>query len=269
LPLTYDLSQAFWSRWIILEFPYTFVTEKELKEIPENEKSKYKIKDPNIIEKITTKDELSGLLNLALNGLKRLMENNCFSYSKNTEEVKRLWLRKSSSFNAFLMDCTELNEEETTLKSELRKAYSRYCRKHKLRGASDKVIKGVLSEMGVGDERESFDGVQKAVWVGIKLREEEDLSKCVSKENSKGSEDSNGFSTYPNNSNSYIGSKTISNLTKLTNFKENELKYSNIINISNHNLFSGKCKLCREIRSDLDSGGICLDCLSKKFHGIR
>jgi len=38
--------------------------------------------DPDIIEKLTGEDELSGLLNFALDGLDRLLEKKDFSYSK-------------------------------------------------------------------------------------------------------------------------------------------------------------------------------------------
>ncbi|HUV72308.1 MAG TPA: phage/plasmid primase, P4 family [Clostridia bacterium] len=174
LPTTYDLSHAFFARWVVLEFPYTFVTQEEFDKIEDvEEKSKNKIQDTNIIEKIATAEELSGLLNLALNGLERILDNKDFSYSKNTDEVKRFWMRKSSSFQGFLMDCIEEDWESQTLKIELRHAYSDYCRKHKLTSVSDKAIKIILeTTLGATDERRSIEREQVPVWVGIRLKNE-------------------------------------------------------------------------------------------------
>ena len=45
--------------------------------------------DPNIIEKLTTEDELSGLLNWSLEGLNRLIERGHFLQTKTTEEMRQ------------------------------------------------------------------------------------------------------------------------------------------------------------------------------------
>ncbi len=58
---------------VLLEFPYKFVSEKVYGELKEEEKKLHKILDPDIIEKLTTDEELSGLLNMALEGLDRLL----------------------------------------------------------------------------------------------------------------------------------------------------------------------------------------------------
>ncbi|GAH30285.1 unnamed protein product, partial [marine sediment metagenome] len=44
--------------------------------------------NPNIIEQITTDEEMCGLLNWALIGLERLREKKQFSYSPSTKQVK-------------------------------------------------------------------------------------------------------------------------------------------------------------------------------------
>jgi putative DNA primase/helicase len=74
LPTTRDTKNAFWERWILLEFPYTFISKNIYDTLPESEKKMVKIKDENIIEKITSQDEMSGLFNWALEGLHRLLE---------------------------------------------------------------------------------------------------------------------------------------------------------------------------------------------------
>jgi P4 family phage/plasmid primase-like protien len=168
LPKTLDLSLAFWNRWVLLEFPFKFLSQKEIDALPTEEREGCKLADPQIVEKLSTPEELSGLLNLSIKGLKRLLEKKDFSYCKSTEEVKQLWLRKSDSFAAFLMDWVEEDPESKVSKSDLRKAYVKYCKGHKLKTASDKAIKETLSEtFSVSEERDSN---QVRVWEGIKLK---------------------------------------------------------------------------------------------------
>ena len=169
LPETKDLSHAFFARWVILEFPYAFVDKKEFEEMVD--KNWVKIKDEKIIDKLSTKEELSGLLNLALEGLEQLEEKRCFSYSKNTAEVKKLWMRKSSSFQAFVMDNIEESWGQQIVKGHLKELYAKYCMKHKLKIESDKVMKEVLTmSCGAYGARKLVDGEQEYVWIGVRIK---------------------------------------------------------------------------------------------------
>ncbi len=133
-----------------------------------------KLADQSIIDKITTDEELSGLLNLALDGLDRLHKNKGFSYSKGTDEVKVMWIRKSDSFTSFCLDHIEESEGGFITKKVLRSAFHKFCRKHKLKGTSDKSIKVTLeSQFGVSEDRLDGYGGEWA-WTGIKFKEKTD-----------------------------------------------------------------------------------------------
>jgi hypothetical protein len=54
-------------------------------------KEGYKLQDPFIMDKLTTKEEMSGLLNEAIKGLHKLLKKKNFSYSIGVEEVKKFW----------------------------------------------------------------------------------------------------------------------------------------------------------------------------------
>lgn len=186
IPITYDESSAFWNRWVLLEFPYTFLSEKEYGKLSKEEKKSgnFKLADPMIIEKMSGDDELSGLLNVALDGLDRLLEQKDFSYSKSIEQVKEMWIRKSNSFAAFLMDEIEEDFDSKITKNELRKAYSHYCKEFKLKMSGDKIIKAILtSTYGVGEGRERESG-NRYYWDGIGFK------------SAYPAYDSHGFSTY-------------------------------------------------------------------------
>ena len=170
LPKIYDTTEGFWTKWVLIEFPYKFVTEKEYNELPEEEKLGHKILNPDIIKELTTPEELSGLLNLALDGLDRIIKNNDFSYSKGTKEVKDLWIRKSDSFTAFCMDHITEELEGKITKKDLRKMFFKYCKLHKLRGIGDKVIKITLENLFGASESQEYQG--ERYWEGIKFRNE-------------------------------------------------------------------------------------------------
>ena len=166
LPRVYDFTYGFWSRWILLDYPYKFV-KKSFYDKAED-KTNLKIMDEQIIDKITTQEELNGLLILALDGLERLEKNKDFSYTKGTKEVKDMWIRKSDSFTAFCMDKIIEDYKGYIEKGKLRREFHKYCKVHKIGGASDKGIKATLENLyGATEERKgSYDNLIR-IWSGI------------------------------------------------------------------------------------------------------
>lgn len=173
LPRTRDTSLAFFNRWIIFDFPITFLDEKEYYALPENERKNKFIRDVNIIEKLTTSDEMSGLLNEALAGLERLLENKDFTKSFSVKEIERIWVSKSDSFRGFAREYVETDPDSQITKKELRREYNKYCKENRLKPLSDKAIKETLEEdfAAVDAYEDGFSGV--ACWDGIKLKKEE------------------------------------------------------------------------------------------------
>ena len=170
LPYSYDVSLAFWSRWCILEFPFTFLPVDEFDSLPEAERQNVKIADKDIIPKLTTPEELSGLLNAGLDGLARLFKQGDVSQTKSTEEIKKFWIRQSDSFQAFLLDCCSFDDYDVVMtKKELAAAYEAYCKFHKVRAASSKHIRNLLNSWGIFDDRVTINGKVERVWYGIKL----------------------------------------------------------------------------------------------------
>ncbi len=78
---------AFFRRWIILEFLNTFDGKKA---------------DKHLLEKLTRPEELSGLLNYALVGLKRLLEQADFSVNETVEQMRKQYIKRSDSVKAFI-----------------------------------------------------------------------------------------------------------------------------------------------------------------------
>jgi len=172
LPKIYDTTDGFWTKWVLIDFPYKFVTQKIFDELKEEEKKTHRIMNPDIIEKLTTAEELSGLLNLALDSLDRLIKNKDFSYSKSTKEVKDIWIRKSDSFTAFCYDHLKEDMESKISKKRLRQLYHEYRKLHKVPSCSEKAIKITLENMFGASEYQDWGGNRERYWEGITLKDE-------------------------------------------------------------------------------------------------
>jgi P4 family phage/plasmid primase-like protien len=167
LPKIYDTTDGFWTKWVLIEFPYKFVTQKQYDE--SIDKTNLKIINPEIINEIVTEDELSGLLNVALENVSKLIEQKDFSYSKNVQEVKDMWIRKSDSFTAFCYDHLEEDVDSEISKKELKRWYHKYRKMHKVSGCSEKSMKITLDNLFGIDERQDWT-TKERYWEGIKLK---------------------------------------------------------------------------------------------------
>jgi len=155
VPETYDDSDAFFRRWLIIVFPNRFTEDK---------------RDPFILNKLTTPQELSGLLNLALEGLKRLLKNGRFTDSKTIEEIREDYLRKSSPIASFVMDCLETSSEDYIEKKVLYNAFLDYCRKYNLPAPSqDTFYKKLPLYIHIEEYRPKIRGKRIRAFKGIKF----------------------------------------------------------------------------------------------------
>jgi len=192
LPMVYDTSTGFWDRWILLEFPYLFKTAEEIKLATEEEQKIMKLKDDNIISRILSPEELSGLLNEFLAGLDRLTANKKFSSTRGSQAIKDLWIRKANSFLAFALDFIIEDSQHLMKKSELRLKYSHWCKENKVKPKTDKDILRILQEnFGASEERRIMstgrlldygdkkieEKEQTHVWEGINWKPEKEEKK--------------------------------------------------------------------------------------------
>jgi len=169
LPVTHDLTEAFWNRWVIIDFPFTFLSKKEYD--LQSDKENLKIANPNIVKDIISESEMSGILNWALEGLDRLLATGDFSSNRSNNEVKNIWLRRSSSIHAFIMDCVKRKSDSKVPKQEFIEAYLDYCSKHKISSVTEKIIKNTLeTTVGSTDYRPMIGEERVVCWKGIILK---------------------------------------------------------------------------------------------------
>ncbi len=95
-------------------------------EVPKEEQDKF------LLDKLTTEQELSGLLNYSLEGLSRLFKNGIFSFEKTTNEIKIIMEKHSNHFVAFVQDCLISDEKGEITKEEMFQLYKKYAEENKL-----------------------------------------------------------------------------------------------------------------------------------------
>ena len=150
-------SYAFWRRWIILDFP---------NQIPEDKK------DVNILYKLTTPAELSGFLNIALDGLSRLRAAGRFSYDKSVEATTEYYLKAADPVYAFLQDCVEVSPQDWVTKDDLYNAFEAYCVTKRLPVSKPNSFARSLknqTEYRIRSIRPEVDGKRPPAWQGIKI----------------------------------------------------------------------------------------------------
>jgi|SRR5208282_5416871 len=169
--VTDDDSTAFFRRWITITFPHTFAGEKE---------------DRNLLQKLTTEEELSGFLNWALQGLSRLSANSWrFSDSRSTSEIRTEYLRRSSPIRAFLMDCVVQKPDGQTAKSTLYQTYCVYCRLHHLPVlTADTIYKSLPKFLKIETAKPRIGGKRVPSFIGFEIKPQEQWGQDESEEKS-------------------------------------------------------------------------------------
>jgi putative DNA primase/helicase len=129
IPESPDDTGAYFRRWIIVNFPKIFTSFSEPKA------------DPSILAKLTTPQEISGLLNRALKALREVLERGYFYGDRPTAAWRQEYIRKSDPVHAFVLDALEEQSDPELFikKSDLHRAFVWYCIKNKL-PAVDSVV---------------------------------------------------------------------------------------------------------------------------------
>jgi putative DNA primase/helicase len=175
IPHIEDDTAGMMRRLAIIDFREYFYSEDECAEMPEDQRNAVKHADTNLIEKIGTDEELSGLFNVAIKKLKKLQERGSFTNSRNTEDIKTSVAIKSNSIGSFIESFLIADPYSRIKKDDLRHAYHLYCRKHNVSYGSDVKLKKELMrtfhELQTTQFREGKERVW--AWQGIKWTDDD------------------------------------------------------------------------------------------------
>jgi len=157
-----DQSEAIKFRLKVVEFPYTFTKEPIGDQKAARERQE-------IMDELRT--EIPGIVNWAMDGLRRLMKNKFkFSRSKSTEETWLFYQRRSNPVVCFIEECLEMTDDDTDWVSRegLWAAFKAWIEasKIKIKVSRNKFWRD-LKEQGIEATR-SRDHDMKRVYLGMK-----------------------------------------------------------------------------------------------------
>ncbi|MFC1955328.1 phage/plasmid primase, P4 family [Chloroflexota bacterium] len=150
-PMIDDESYAIWRRAVIIKFPNRFSGET---------------RDPDLINKLTTSEELSGLLNSAIVKLEILRERGDFSYDPSWKGTRDKYTIMSEPVVAFVESECAMDSLEEVPKPELFKAYRRFCIQAKIPVGTNRAFGRILKRKYKGTIRERQNN-----WEGITLKQ--------------------------------------------------------------------------------------------------
>ena len=111
-PATSDSSEAFFRRWLIFEFNRTFKGTKA---------------DRNLVARLTTPEELSGLATEGLKRLPGLLERGAFTVGKSSLEAAERFRTDTDTVAGFLAEACGFDFDHRVEKSKLFPAYRDWC----------------------------------------------------------------------------------------------------------------------------------------------
>jgi phage/plasmid-associated DNA primase len=159
IPQSDDISYAYFRRWIILIFDKIFTGDDD---------------DPNLIDKLTTDEELSGLLNLAVIGVRKLIKDNGFMYTDDIQTVELEYNLNASTIERFLSDRCSLDitdKDSYVICRDLYHAYILYCKQNKITPLQDNAFGMELAQSKhIKKERKTVKREREYCYVGIELR---------------------------------------------------------------------------------------------------
>jgi putative DNA primase/helicase len=151
-PQTNDKTDAYFRRWLIIPFPNSF---------PE------RTADRMLLSKLTTAFELSGLLNMALTGVRRLYNNNAFSENISARRAISDYVIENDSIQAFMSDSCEFRNDFSISRRELFDAYTRYCSVEDKKTEGRKTFLGRIRSLDCVNESRTRD---ERKFSGIRIR---------------------------------------------------------------------------------------------------
>lgn len=160
VPASYDDSDAFYRRWRIIDFPNTFTPDSE----------EYVPKEV-LMERIANEQEISGILTLALEGLKRLRENHQLTGTSSLRERRADYLLRSDPAHYFFDKYLCQDSHAPPLeKGVLFDIYVNWCHAKSITPISDQWFAKKLKRLvPYAAEQRPSAGNRKRNWIGIRL----------------------------------------------------------------------------------------------------
>jgi len=156
-PASSDQSDAYFDRWIVLPFERR-LEEEEI--------------DPHLLAKLTTGEELQGLLVWAVDSLRGLMERGRFDLPDSVRDAGRLYRERIDTVTAFVEECCVVAPTVQVTRGTLYKGYRTWCVANGRLPVSNQAF-GPKLRQELGGRISDGKGHRDRLWLGIGLLEEE------------------------------------------------------------------------------------------------
>lgn len=151
LPEVSDGTFAFWRRWAIVGFPFTFKV------------------DPTLLSKLETPENMSGYLNLVIDKMDRI-ENYGLTRSSKVEDAMLMWKKRSNSAYAFVSDVLEKATVDYIRYDSLYNLYLNFCEEGDFTALGKQKLTAELEKFGGIVAYATEDQQRVKVIRGIKLK---------------------------------------------------------------------------------------------------
>lgn len=152
--------KAFYRRWVLINFPNNFEGENA---------------DKSLLTTLQTPEELSGFLNLALEGLKRLRENDKFSNEKSIASTQKEYEFNSNPIASFMDEHTQISDEYCDA-MVLYFEYVDWCNSFGKQHMKNIGFSRKLSSMGYTSHRENIhddNSIRKIrIWDNLEIKKD-------------------------------------------------------------------------------------------------
>ena len=144
--------EAFWDRWIALDFSKSFPV------------------DPTFEDLIFTEKNLSGYLNLVLVKMQDIIRNGSITV---TDSVEKQWLNDASSCHRFIQDVLERCPGAVLVKADCYKIYVDYCADGDFEVEAQRTLTDAMVRTGALSRRLTIKGKAAHCYQGYRVKHQE------------------------------------------------------------------------------------------------
>lgn len=155
VPEVEDEVDAFYNRFLHVRFPKT---------IPEEEQ------DRELLNKLTSNEELSGILNWMLEGYARLMEQSGFTAERSIPEKRDLWQSYGDSLDQYISERVVVDSDSEILKDAMYDDFIDFCTENDLQSdIKQNLTKRLQSECGASKGQKPPSEGRKRTYEGVTI----------------------------------------------------------------------------------------------------
>jgi|GEM_PF-3605865 len=173
IPETKDESDAFFNRWLIERWPFTFKDDGKYTKDQSGHLVKLNgtKKNPFLIDCMTTEEEISGLLNICLRRLPLIARLKTIPNSPSIDETRLTWVVGSDFIRLFLNETVRKESEGEMERQPLFLSYFEWCNKRGITSETQRTFNNrVENVMGAKKLDTTRDKKDIQLWRGIVWR---------------------------------------------------------------------------------------------------